>query len=320
MKSNIIARIPHWKARSPPFAGLQPVLHPQARHHRARSCCTAPGRCRKRGSSTRSRNATDLHRHRPGPRARPRSPVSSAAPCRRCSGARSWRASRSKTDRRVTELVLTAKGRAGVCRTRQPLARRGRGACSAGSTTGGARRPGRRHDHHRAGAGAAGAKAGRLPAAQPSPRRHRLGRVAARRALCAGIWLGHQFRSAGRRDRRAVPRDHSTRRASIAGSPRSTASRSARSSWSGHPTRSRNCGCCWWRKKARGLGVGARWSSNASASRGDSGYRSITLWTQSILVAARGIYQRAGFRAGRNKSRITALASILVGETWELKL
>ena len=30
-------------------------------------------------------------------------------------------------------------------------------------------------------------------------------------------------------------------------------------------------------------------------SPGSAGYSSITLWTQSILVAARGIYQRAGF-------------------------
>ncbi len=50
-----------------------------------------------------------------------------------------------------------------------------------------------------------------------------------------------------------------------------------------------------------------------------AGYRSITLWTQSILLAARGIYQRAGFRR-INEEKHHSFGVDLVGETWELKL
>ena len=49
------------------------------------------------------------------------------------------------------------------------------------------------------------------------------------------------------------------------------------------------------------------------------GYRRITLWTQSILVAARKIYQDAGFvLVGTEPHR--SFGQSLVGETWELKL
>jgi ribosomal protein S18 acetylase RimI-like enzyme len=51
----------------------------------------------------------------------------------------------------------------------------------------------------------------------------------------------------------------------------------------------------------------------------EKGYRSITLWTQSILVAARDIYQRAGFvRVAEEKHH--SFGVDLLGETWELKL
>jgi ribosomal protein S18 acetylase RimI-like enzyme len=50
-----------------------------------------------------------------------------------------------------------------------------------------------------------------------------------------------------------------------------------------------------------------------------AGYTSITLWTQNILVAARGIYQRAGFRRVRQEKH-HSFGVDLVGETWEMKL
>ena len=110
-----------------------------------------------------------------------------------------------------------------------------------------------------------------------------------------------------------------TLRASTAGSPRSAANRSARCFWSRHPTRLRNCACCWWRKRREDLASGARSPGNASISRAQAGYASITLWTQSILIAARGIYQHAGFRrVSEEKHR--SFGVDLVGETWELKL
>ena len=50
-----------------------------------------------------------------------------------------------------------------------------------------------------------------------------------------------------------------------------------------------------------------------------AGYRKITLWTQSILVAARAIYLRAGFKKVREAPH-ASFGKKLVGEYWELKL
>jgi DNA-binding MarR family transcriptional regulator/GNAT superfamily N-acetyltransferase len=49
------------------------------------------------------------------------------------------------------------------------------------------------------------------------------------------------------------------------------------------------------------------------------GYRKITLWTQGILVAARGIYQQAGFVLVATEPH-RSFGQSLVGETWELEL
>ncbi len=72
-------------------------------------------------------------------------------------------------------------------------------------------------------------------------------------------------------------------------------------------------------KKARGLGIGRALTAQCIRFARDAGYSSITLWTQSILTAARQIYQRAGFRRiGEEKHH--SFGVDLVGETWELKL
>jgi DNA-binding MarR family transcriptional regulator/GNAT superfamily N-acetyltransferase len=72
-------------------------------------------------------------------------------------------------------------------------------------------------------------------------------------------------------------------------------------------------------RRARGFGVGRALTEQCIRFARQAGYTSITLWTQSILVAARGIYQRAGFtRVGEEKHR--SFGVDLVGETWELKL
>jgi DNA-binding MarR family transcriptional regulator/GNAT superfamily N-acetyltransferase len=72
-------------------------------------------------------------------------------------------------------------------------------------------------------------------------------------------------------------------------------------------------------KKVRGLGVGRALTEHCVRFARQAGYTSITLWTQSILVAARGIYQRAGFRRV-SEEKHHSFGADLVGETWELKL
>jgi DNA-binding MarR family transcriptional regulator/N-acetylglutamate synthase-like GNAT family acetyltransferase len=70
---------------------------------------------------------------------------------------------------------------------------------------------------------------------------------------------------------------------------------------------------------ARGLGIGARLVDECVRFARQAGYRSLTLWTQSVLSAARHIYQKAGFRLVR-KQRHNSFGYDLLGETWELKL
>ena len=70
---------------------------------------------------------------------------------------------------------------------------------------------------------------------------------------------------------------------------------------------------------ARGLGIGARLVDECTRFARRSGYRRIVLWTNSVLVAARAIYARAGYRLLASEPH-ESFGKQLVGETWELAL
>ena len=70
---------------------------------------------------------------------------------------------------------------------------------------------------------------------------------------------------------------------------------------------------------AQGLGAGKMMVGECIAFARASGYRKITLWTQSILAAARGIYQSAGFVLVGSEPH-HSFGQDLIGETWELTL
>jgi DNA-binding MarR family transcriptional regulator/GNAT superfamily N-acetyltransferase len=72
-------------------------------------------------------------------------------------------------------------------------------------------------------------------------------------------------------------------------------------------------------KKARGLGIGARLVDEAVRFSRDTGYRKVTLWTHSVLIAARRIYERAGFKLVASKTH-QEFGKELTGETWDLQL
>ena len=71
--------------------------------------------------------------------------------------------------------------------------------------------------------------------------------------------------------------------------------------------------------EARGLGVGRALVDTCTSFAKAAGYRRVTLWTQSVLAAARAIYARSGY-VKVSEAPNTNFGTGLTAETWELEL
>jgi DNA-binding MarR family transcriptional regulator/N-acetylglutamate synthase-like GNAT family acetyltransferase len=71
--------------------------------------------------------------------------------------------------------------------------------------------------------------------------------------------------------------------------------------------------------KERGLGLGQRLVDECVTFARQAGYKKITLWTHSILKAARHIYENAGFKLTGSEKR-KSWSKNVVAEFWDLEL
>ena len=165
-----------------------------------------------------------------------------------------------------------------------------------------------RHPHQRA-------RAVLQPPFAP-PGRHRLGHPSPRRPL-PGVRLGRALRSLvaeiaakfirtfdAARERCWIAERMAPSSARVPGSPDGCCRQAA------SPPRRE--------PSARGLGLGRRLVQECIDFSRSVGYRQITLWTQAELVAARHIYEKAGFH--RTGEKHNHFGPEMVGEVWDMTL
>jgi GNAT superfamily N-acetyltransferase len=70
---------------------------------------------------------------------------------------------------------------------------------------------------------------------------------------------------------------------------------------------------------ARGMGLGRRLVEECIAGARTRRYRSLILWINSVLIAARRIYEAVGFKLCKEE-RHHSFGKDLVGQTWKLML
>ena len=69
----------------------------------------------------------------------------------------------------------------------------------------------------------------------------------------------------------------------------------------------------------RGLGIGTRLVQECIQAARAGGYRTLTLWTNDVLLEARRVYERAGFDLVKSEPH-HSFGHSLVGQNWELPL